>query len=97
MEVQAKNCANLDHSEIKANIYCSKCEIYMCNKCENIHSKLFNNHQSYIIEKNIEQIITGLCKEENHHMELQFYCKTHGQSCCAWESIMIVKYVISKI
>ena len=79
-----KKCSNLDHNEIKANSYCSKCEIYMCNKCENIHSKLCNNHQSFIIDKNIDVIFTGLCKEENHHqMELQFFCKTHNQLCCA--------------
>ena len=83
MEKNINKCSNLEHSEINANIYCSKCEIYMCNKCENIHSKLFSNHQSFIIKNNSEDCFTGLCKEENHHnLELEFYCKTHNQLCC---------------
>ena len=83
MEKNTNRCSNIEHNEINASIYCSKCEIYMCNKCESIHSKLFSNHQSFIIKNNSEDCFTGLCKEENHHnLELEFYCKTHNQLCC---------------
>ena len=67
----------------KSNSYCKKCEIYMCNKCEIIHSKLFKNHQLFIIGKDNEDVFTGFCKEEKHNDELEFYCKTHNQLCCA--------------
>ena len=83
MEIQEKKCSNIEHKDINANSYCSKCEIYMCNKCQNIHSKLCNNHQNFILEKDNNEIFTGLCKEEKHHLELQFFCKTHNQLCCA--------------
>ena len=44
MNKQKKKCSLKEHSEINANIYCKKCEKYMCNKCEVHHSKLFENH-----------------------------------------------------
>ena len=46
MESQKKKCSLKDHSEINANIYCKKCEKYMCNKCEVYHSKLFEDHKN---------------------------------------------------
>ena len=55
----------------------------MCNKCENIHSKLCQNHQSYNLDKDLNEIFTGFCKEKNHNDELEFYCKNHNILCCA--------------
>ena len=78
-----RKCSSKQHEEIDSIAYCEKCEIYMCNKCENLHSNLFANHHSFIIEKNNEEKFTGLCKEKNHNYELQFFCKTHNQLCCA--------------
>ena len=83
MEIQEKKCSNIEHKDINVNSYCSKCEIYMCNKCQNLHSKLFNDHQAFVLEKANDEKFTGLCKEERHHLELQFFCKTHNQLCCA--------------
>ena len=96
MENQIKKCSNIEHSEINANSYCNKCEIYICNKCEIIHSNLFKNHQSFIIEKDISDIFTGFCKEEKHHCELEFFCKTHNQLCCAACLCKIKKKEIGK-
>ena len=56
----------------------------MCNKCEAFHSKLLQNHQIYNIEKvNSGEIINDYCQENNHNIELQYYCKNHNQLCCA--------------
>ena len=55
----------------------------MCNKCENIHSKLFKNHQLYKLDKNITEIFTGFCQEYKHNEELEFFCKDHNTLCCA--------------
>ena len=82
MDIKEKKCSNIEHNDTNANSYCSKCEIYMCNKCQNIHSKLCNNHQSFILGKDNDETFTGLCKEESHNLELQFFCKTHNQLCC---------------
>ena len=38
----------------------------MCNKCEIFHSKLFHLHHSYKLDKNLNDVFTGFCKEENH-------------------------------
>ena len=40
---------------------------------------MHENHHSYNLEKNIQEIFTGLCKEEQHKIELEFFCKTHNK------------------
>ena len=78
-----KKCSSKEHEGIDANMHCAKCEIYMCNKCEIIHSKLCQNHQTFKLDKNIEEIFTGVCKEKGHGIEIKYYCKTHNQLICA--------------
>ena len=34
-----KICTSSEHEKENAVSYCPKCEIYMCNKCETLHSK----------------------------------------------------------
>ena len=82
MEKQKKKCLLIDHKENDADCYCQECKIYMCNKCENFHSSLFKNHHAYKLDKDISEIFTGLCKEENHDIELKYFCKTHNKLCC---------------
>ena len=57
----------------------------MCKDCDNFHSNLFSEHHLFNLQQkeNIEEIFTCLCKEQNHNVELEFYCKTHNQLCCA--------------
>ena len=82
MAEKRKSCSILEHSEFEAISLCQKCQIYMCKECEKLHSKLFPNHQKFeVSEKNIE-IFTGICKEENHFYELNYFCKTHNKLCC---------------
>ena len=82
MEAQ-KKCSSKKHSELNAISFCPECNIYLCNKCVNIHSELLENHQIYNLDKNIEEIFTGKCKELNHKMELEYFCETHNNLCCA--------------
>ena len=85
MDNAAKNCYHQDHSNIEAVYYCIECKIYMCNKCENFHSKLCKFHHKYTLDKNktISEIFTGFCKEENHSDKLEYFCKNHNQLCCS--------------
>ena len=95
MEIQQNKCSSAEHeSEIDSNSYCGKCGIYMCNKCEILHSKLFNNHQLFIIQKGNEEMFTEYCIE--HKMELDFFCKTHNLLCCAACLCKIKKNEIGK-
>ena len=56
----------------------------MCNKSEVHHSKLFENHQGFILNNNIEEIFNEFCEEENHqNIKLNYFCKTHNKLCCA--------------
>ena len=54
----------------------------MCNKCEKMHSSLFPMHQTFNIKDDIKNIVTGICKENNHKNELEYFCKTHNILCC---------------
>ena len=54
----------------------------MCNKCSNLHSELFENHHKYDLGKEKEYIFINLCTENDHKLDLKFYCKTHNQLYC---------------
>ena len=84
LEKKLRKCSMIEHKEIDAVCFCSECKIYMCNKCEKLHSDLFNNlHQNHIInDKNINEIFSGICTEENHTVELIYFCTTHNKLCC---------------
>ena len=81
--MEKKKCSSKEDKDIDAICYCGECRIYMCNKCEKFHSKLFAFHQTFNIDKNIDYIFTGFCKEPNHPIKLQFFCKNHNILCCA--------------
>ena len=82
MENQIKKCSSKKHLEIDAINYCQECKINLCNKCQNYHSELFENHHLYNINKNINEIFTGFCKEKGHNNLLRYYCKNHNKLCC---------------
>ena len=77
-----QKCSLNEHSEIDAINYCQDCKIFMCNKCEKIHSGLLKNHHLINLNKNINEVFTGLCTEKNHSMNLEYYCKTHNKLYC---------------
>ena len=78
-------CSNSSHKENNAISFCQECKIYMCNKCEKLHSEFIEKHHQYKLEKDksIDEIFTGLCKENNHQYELKYFCKNHNILCCA--------------
>ena len=75
MNEKNKNCSSENHNQINAVIYCQECNIYMCNKCQNYHSELFKNHHLFNINKEINDIFTGFCTEENHNKKLKYFYK----------------------
>ena len=74
-------CSN--HKDLEAIYNCHECEINMCSKCSNSHSQIFVNHnlEKLTIENN--ETFDGFCSEKNHNLELEFFCITHNQLCCA--------------
>ena len=82
MEDNKKKCSTKKHENIDAIIFCQECQIYMCNKCQNLHSELFQNHHQTKIDKNIQDTFTGFCKVENHRSKLEYFCKDHCELCC---------------
>ena len=82
MDVRDKKCSSKEHKEIKAISYCCNCGVFMCNKCENFHSNLLQNHNVFNIDYYLQENFTGFCKEDNHNNKLEYYCKTHNILCC---------------
>ena len=82
MKKQGHKCASIKHGDIEANYYCLECKIYLCNKCQNFHSEILQNHHTYNLNEDINEIFTGICKEKYHFDNLNFYCKSHNQLCC---------------
>ena len=78
-----KKCSFKKHNEINAIYYCQECNVYMCNKCSNHHSEFLENHHKYELGKETKEIFNSFCKEKNHKIILQYYCKTHNELCCA--------------
>ena len=83
MENKKKKCTSKSHQDIDANSYCQECRIYICKECEVIHSKICINHHTYDLNKDINEIFTGICKEENHSDKVKYFCQTHNVLCCA--------------
>ena len=85
MEKITKKCSLESHKENDSILFCYNCKIYMCNKCEKHHTELFPNHHQCKLEKDkdINEIFTGLCKENNHPVELKYFCITHNKLCCS--------------
>ena len=82
MDNQKKKCSLKKHSEIDAINYCQECRIYLCNKCKNFHSELFEMHHLYNLDKNVNEIFTGYCKQKEHYNKFRYFCKNHNQLCC---------------
>ena len=76
-------CSFSEHKNNNAIKLCSVCKIYMCNKCEKLHSGLFTNHHLYNIDQNINDIFSGFCNKENHFDKLDYFCRSHNTLCCS--------------
>ena len=81
-EIISKKCSLDEHKDLDAIYFCQECKISMCKKCEKDHSRLLKNHHVISLDKDINEIFTGLCTKPNHTLKLEYYCKTHNQLCC---------------
>ena len=84
MEKDLKKCSSKKHKEVNAVSYCEHCKLYFCNKCQNLHSDFFEDHNIYKIDKDIPEISLLYCKEKGHSDNLSYYCKNHNKLCCAF-------------
>ena len=82
MENKKEKCSFIDHNQIDACSYCQECKIYMCNKCSIYHKGLLKNHQQYNLGKDFNNIFLNICKEKDHIMKLEYFCKNHNTLCC---------------
>ena len=81
MDNQKKKCSLKKHEEIDAIIYCQDCKKFLCNKCQSLHSDLFDDHKAIKLN-NKNDIFIDKCKENNHINKLEFFCKNHNSLCC---------------
>ena len=80
-------CYSKGHEEILSAYYCPQCNIYICKKCEISHLNLFYKKKHILInldkDKELNDIFTGYCKENNHLEKLEYFCKDHNKLCCS--------------
>ena len=81
-DAKEKKCSSKAHNGKQAISFCHDCRIYLCNKCQKTHTELYD-HLLISQDKDLKEIFTGYCEEENHPCELNFYCKTHNKLICA--------------
>ena len=81
MENQKNKCSLKKHAEVDAIIFCQDCKTYMCNKCQNYHSELFQNHKTINL-KGEKEFFINACQNKNHFLKLDYYCKVHNTLCC---------------
>ena len=81
MEIRNAKCSSSKHADVNAVSFCPDCKKYFCNKCQNFHSEIFENHKVINLNQK-DEIFVDKCKEENHPNKLEFYCKDHNILCC---------------
>jgi hypothetical protein len=92
MEIQNKKCSLKEHSEVDAIIFCLNCKLNLCKECEVFHSNFCKDHQIYNIDAKDNEIFNEFCKEYDHFIKLEYFCRTHNIL-----NIQIVIYAILKI
>ena len=80
MQDQNYKCSK--HKDIDAIRCCGECKAYYCNKCEKLHSELHENHQTFQMDKDTDELFTGFCQEKDHPNKLEFICRDHNRLCC---------------
>jgi hypothetical protein len=82
-EIENRKCSLTEHNQNKAIKFCPQCDIFMCNKCDIVHSGLLKNHYAINLDNSSNNIFTGICRRKNHSMKLEYFCNDHNQLCCA--------------
>ena len=50
--VKVQKCNSKKHEDINAVVFCKDCNKFLCIKCKNFHSDLFDNHKLTPINNN---------------------------------------------
>jgi hypothetical protein len=79
---ETKKCSFKEHEDKEATNYCYNCKLYLCDECADYHKGLLENHLIDNLDNISNETFTGLCKEENHNLKLEYYCKNHNILCC---------------
>ena len=82
-ETHLKKCSLNKHSKADAISYCQECKRSFCNKCQNLHSELFEDYKIINLNNDLNEIFIDLCKQKNHNYKFEFFCKTHNILCCS--------------
>lgn len=90
MDDKKIKCSSNKHKDTNAISYCINCKLYLCNKCQKMHSEFYEEHNLINLDKDLNNFFIDECNKENHDkIKLKFFCKKHNILCCA--------YCVSKI
>ena len=81
MELGQK-CSSKKHKDFDAIKYCPECKKYLCNKCIEYHSTIFEDHELLELNKENKNVFLGFCTINNHNNKLNYYCKDHNELVC---------------
>ena len=85
MDDQKIKCSSNKHKDSDAVSYCLNCKLYLCNKCQKMHSDFYENHSLINLDKDLNNYFIDECTKENHDkIKLKFFCKKHNILCCAY-------------
>ena len=78
-----QKCYSQSHNKEKATNYCDKCKKFLCETCSTTHCDKNPRHYLFSLEKDLNFNFTGICTEKNHKNDLDYFCLTHNNLCCA--------------
>ena len=71
MEEIRKKCSSNKHKDIDAISYCKNCKLYLCNKCRNMHSEFYDNHNLQELElNNLSNLTKLICNDNNKNLKI---------------------------
>ena len=79
-------CSKAKHSDVDAVVFCSKCEKFYCEDCEEAHNDLLGDHVMYLQKVSSGEFFTEKCQEHSKY-PLDIFCQTHWEKggnavCC---------------
>lgn len=75
-EKKVITCSKAKHSNVEAVVFCSKCDKFYCEDCEEVHNDLLGDHIPFLQKVSSGNFFTEKCQEHPKY-PLDVFCQTH--------------------